>query len=665
MQPDPQFNDTHRRHDLASVVEHVLRHLREWLAIALLAGWMLGVSVWSLLHPSKLGELIENDLERADRHHLVAAAFAGVAATLIGYWTVYRVHRARGYGGSATTVLSGVSRYAFMLIGAPLLTFLVAPLESKHEILTLFFIGILGVLAGVLAYRAGDGRSLQAAEGPLWRCSSFWWLIGAAALYGAGMSYLAVVDHRNLGTHAYDLGIYDNIFWNTLHGKPLGCSLCKGGTHTGGHFDPILVLFTPIYAVFPRAETILTVQSLWLAQGGIPIYLAARRTLQNGWAALAIALLYYLHPALHGANLFDFHSLTLVIPLLLWCVYFIDVDRPRAYWPILGLVLFTREDMPLLACFIGAYAILRRKPVLGLTTIAVSLAYLFIVKRFVMAHPALLMPGGSSNDSHIYYYEDMIPFRDEGARGLVVSMLSNPAFALRMIFLNELKVFYFVALLLPLAFLPLLAGRKAILFGYALLFIGMVSRKHVYSLHFQYSSVIFPFLMMSVPDALAKLLERPTILGQAIERGRLLRAVLTPALCASVLMSAKFGALLDNTSFKGGWNHINRLPGVQVRERYGGVRDMVALIPEGASVAATSTLAPHVSNRADVFLWPRGIGNADYLLLRTEGLKEKDKRKLKQARKKYELIAEYEDIQLLELTAVPAPETRKRAKSTP
>ena len=38
------------------------------------------------------------------------------------------------------------------------------------------------------------------------------------------------------------LGYYDNIFFQSIHGKPLGCSMIKSGYHGSAHFDPLLVL---------------------------------------------------------------------------------------------------------------------------------------------------------------------------------------------------------------------------------------------------------------------------------------------------------------------------------------------------------------------------------------------------------------------------------------
>ena len=45
-----------------------------------------------------------------------------------------------------------------------------------------------------------------------------------AAFYAIYMSRYTIYSHRRFGTYNFDLGQYDNIFWNALHGRPLRCS---------------------------------------------------------------------------------------------------------------------------------------------------------------------------------------------------------------------------------------------------------------------------------------------------------------------------------------------------------------------------------------------------------------------------------------------------------
>src|SRR5439155_12102520 len=120
------------------------------------------------------------------------------------------------------------------------------------------------------------------------------------------------------------LGFYDNIFYQSIHGHPLGCSFVKTGYHGSSHFDPILVLLSPLYLVWPRAELLLVLQSVWLGSGVVPVYLLARAQRASRAAAIALATMYAVYPALHGANAYEFHSLTLAVPLVLWLLFFLE-----------------------------------------------------------------------------------------------------------------------------------------------------------------------------------------------------------------------------------------------------------------------------------------------------------------------------------------------------
>ena len=46
----------------------------------------------------------------------------------------------------------------------------------------------------------------------------------AAAFYAAYMAKYTVYAHRRFQTYNFDLGQYDNVFWNALHGRPLHCT---------------------------------------------------------------------------------------------------------------------------------------------------------------------------------------------------------------------------------------------------------------------------------------------------------------------------------------------------------------------------------------------------------------------------------------------------------
>jgi hypothetical protein len=265
-----------------------------------------------------------------------------------------------------------------------------------------------------------------------------------------------------------------------------------------------------------------------------------------------------------------------------------------------------------------------------------------------MTDPGLLMAGGKDSFSYIYFYQDMIPHEDEGLRGLIITLVTNPAFVLKVLVFED-KVFFFLALLLPLLFLPVISGKKSVIMVYGLIFLGLASRKHVFSLHFQYSAVFFPVLLASMPDAIDRAATGRIARALALSRERLRWTLLWASLVATVLTSYKYGVFWGNDHFKAGWNRLVRNPKEDRIERYAQVREMVARIGPDASVSSSSGLGPHVSNRRHVYKWPVAK-DADFLFLATENFDDKDVRRLERMLKKgeFRLVMEADGIELFE-----------------
>jgi len=227
----------------------------------------------------------------------------------------------------------------------------------------------------------------------------------------------------------------------------------------------------------------------------------------------------------------------------------------------------------------------------------------------------------------------MIPHREENLRGLVISLVTNPVFALKTLFTPEGKTFYYCALLVPLMALPLISGRKLVMVTYGLIFIGLANLKFHFSLHFQYSTVLLPILILAVPDGAKRLSESRVAAAWQLNPRRLLRASMIAALVASLLTSYKLGVIWENDSFRGGWQRLDRNPSAARQKRFETLQELNAAIPAEASVCATNHLTPHVSNRAVAKAWPHCKG-MEYLVVQLKELNKRDRKKLKDLEKR-------------------------------
>jgi uncharacterized membrane protein len=644
---------------VASVLDATARALTSWLALTLLISVAPGLAVWPLAHHEELGYVVENNLDADLRVDVLYAMAYSSIVVLAFYIAVHMWLRMQGRAGSVPATFRALNRYMFVLLAFPAVTTLMSRgIERDHYIFTMALVALVTGMFSVFIYRAHDLAKPRTAPRPTEPNTIHWiFVAGAFTFYAGVMSYLAVLDHRNLGTHIYDLGIYDNIFWQTAYDEFLGCSYCKLGSHVSAHFDPIIYVFSFVYRLAPNAETLLWLQSTWLATTVFPLFLLAQRRLGNPRLAAGLCWIFTLYPPLHGVNMFDFHSLTMVVPTLVWMIYFIDSGSKILIWVGLAFTCMTREDMPLLACFLGAYAMMCRRTFTGLLMVVLSLAYLAFVKMYMMPDPGLLM-SSKETMSYAYFFEQMIPYPEEGIRGFITTLLTNPTYALQVLFTEE-RIFFFLVLLQPLLFLPLLGGKKRFMMLYGLLFLGLATRKYVFDLHFQYSSVLFPILWAAVPDGIARATESRVGPAIGLERSRIPTTLVWSMFVAMALTSVKYGGMLPNEHFKAGWNRLSRRLD---EERYEYLQELLAQIPEDAAVCASSSLGPHVSARKGAHKWP-ACHDSDYALIMIGRFKKKDERRLKRLLRTGRLVvvdeSEEHDFGLYEYQEATKPEPQR------
>src|SRR5256714_11419954 len=120
----------------------------------------------------------------------------------------------------------------------------------------------------------------------------------AAVAYAAGFSVLSILRHRAFETGRFDLGNMVQAVWSTAHGRPLRVTDLHGDqvSRLAAHVDPILVLFAPLWWLWPSPQLLLVAQALVVALGAVPVFLLARKHLRSARAGLGFALAYLLYP---------------------------------------------------------------------------------------------------------------------------------------------------------------------------------------------------------------------------------------------------------------------------------------------------------------------------------------------------------------------------------
>jgi len=141
-------------------------------------------------------------------------------------------------------------------------------------------------------------------------------------IYTVCLSYFSIRRH-NAFYSGYDLSNADQTIWNSLNGRLFSLTTDDGQTVSRFtiHADIILVLLAPIYLIWDNVRMLLIAQSFFIALSVIPIYFLASKLIKNRLIALILAARFLVSPILQWANIYDFHAVTLAIPLLFSSFY--------------------------------------------------------------------------------------------------------------------------------------------------------------------------------------------------------------------------------------------------------------------------------------------------------------------------------------------------------
>jgi uncharacterized membrane protein len=425
----------------------------------------------------------------------------------------------------------------------------------------------------------------------------------AGAGYAAYTGFFTIRHHQQILTSAFDLGIFDNLMYNTIKGRFFESPVMFGPGHHNSlstHAEYLMVLFAPIYAISPRAETLLLIQAVLLGAAVIPLYLFAR-TMLTAWPSVVLVLAYVLFAPLHGAQFYDFHWLPLGVFFYFWLFYAI-ASRKKWLTILMLFVLFAlREDIAVgLAC-LGTFLFVTGLRVnLGIT-IATTAVVWFVINKFV------IMPwaGPWWFDS---MYNELFADGKSGYGNVVKTLISNPFYAFST-FVRGPKLAYALHMLAPLVFLPLRRLAFWLLLIPGSVFTLMTTGYWpTLAISFQYTTHWVPFLFGCAAMSLFLIRER--------KDGRVRLIAVTGALAVVLLShSYNFGAILQRESFTGGFGKVSfELTDTQ-RERYRDMRSVVDKIPREASVVTTETLNPQISARKEAYVFRYDYGPVDFILL--------------------------------------------------
>jgi len=445
-------------------------------------------------------------------------------------------------------------------------------------------------------------------------------VVGLAVLrYAIYFSIVTIRNHYNLQTAGYDLGIENNLVWNAAHwnGPLFKTSIHAdgpNGSHIGLHETYISYLIALPYRLFPRPEFLLVLQSVLIGAAAFPLYTMARRHL-GAWTACLVALLFLFNAPVHGSNLYDFHYLPFA-PLFLWTTLAL-LEARRDRWAAVAIVLTlaNREDMSALLVVVGLFLLLTgERPRAGLIVAAVGAVYFVAVKMILMPH----FVGGWT--AYVHQYKDLVPAGQNGFGGVLETVLANPGYTTTSL-LEQKKLLYLLQVMAPLAFFPWRRpiGLLCTLPGFFFTLLG-TRYPALTRLGFQYTAYWTSFIFLAVVANL-RWLDRSERAAAgtpgAADVGRSRRAWKVAMVGATLVTCYQLGPVFQANTSWAGFLPLRVAIAPEDDTRHNDLYELIAEIPDDASVAAAEMLVSHVSSRKNAYTLMHGHFDADYLLTRS------------------------------------------------
>lgn len=436
-----------------------------------------------------------------------------------------------------------------------------------------------------------------------------WRLVVSVAVVFFVLSLIFTL-HRHFSFYAsYDQGIFNQVFWNGIHGRffqsSLSSTLSTNVVHDGQvpevfyhrlgqHFTPALLLWLPLYALFPSPVTLIVLQVTLVTCAGGVLYLLAREYLEPALAA-RIAVSFYAANAIIGPTLSNFHDLC-QIPLFVFGLLLAMEKRWWwLFWLLAILILAVREDSGVILFGVGFYAIVsKRFPRVGLALCTLSFAYMVILTNAIM-------PLFSQDISRRFMIERFGQYVDNDKAttlDILWAIISKPWRLIAELFspfFGTIK--YLLGQWLPLAFVPALSPASWAIAGFPLLQIFMQRGESAIAINIRYAMAVVPGLFYGAilwwhhhPEWFKK---------PSFRRFWAICIGLSLLFCLTSNPNRTFSFLIPDSiqpwvyvSLPRQWHHV------------GYIRSFLKQIPPDASVSASTYIVPHLSSRREILRFP-------------------------------------------------------------
>ncbi len=436
----------------------------------------------------------------------------------------------------------------------------------------------------------------------------------AIIIFTAVFFSLAVYKYQNFRFDQEDLAIFNNVFYNTTHGRPFWFTIHGGYSYLGDHLELTLLLLIPFYYFLQSPLMLLFLQIFLYALAAWPLYLifnsltkphgqnfchddcSSQAEAAGRWEpdakrrprllpspseadefrrkkilSLGLCFIFLLSPFIQNLALEEFHAAPLVLFFFLWTVYFYFQKKYRLFLLFFILTLLSREDaaitlgaLTVIAAWDNRHALWQNKK-WWLYPLAGAVIWFFLALKIIAFF------GPDNNYKYLLLYQGLI------------NNLSHPLYILFHL-LNGKNLWIIVGYLLPFLFFPLLRPKYLLLMLPTILQVFLMDAGGTNLL---YTTRYQIFILVGLFLALAAALQKLSV------RQKTLALVLLAV--AQIYTSFYFGPLQFATDTE----VAKILPNLENQKIN---RRVIKLIPPQAGLSAPYRLLPHLASRKDIYV---------------------------------------------------------------
>jgi uncharacterized membrane protein len=407
---------------------------------------------------------------------------------------------------------------------------------------------------------------------------SVWFCIG---VYIIVLVSASVFSYRHFFYAGLDLGIYDQVVWNTAHGRLFAYSF-NPYSYLVDHREWFVLLLAPLYWVAAHPLTLLVVQTVVIASGAVPLYLLARQVFRDvpygSRVAFAAALVYLAHPSVQLMNLFEFHMLPWVMPLCFWLWLCIAQRQWKRMWVVLVLLLLVREDVGLMAVGVGVLSMVTQRAARWKGLVIVGVSLLWFALMVVVG--SVLSPEGTEKFFVFYDWLGNTPTE------IVQTIVQHPLRFLSVL-LDYDHTVIIVFLLMDVAFLAALAPRYLLPATMPLLlYLSLNQSMLAPVMKTHYAAVLVPWFMIAALHGYRSLAARKWFMRIGLHTAS---ALVVGIVVLSQWMSR--GPL---------WDMLHKYDVMRYRDVHA-YRDIVRKVDSDDSVMASFRFYPYLSEREHLY----------------------------------------------------------------